>query len=245
MENSAGYLLPHLSSTTALLDVGCGPGTITCDFAERVDSVIGIDVANDVLEKARSEADERALTNVSFEVGSVHELRFADDTFDVVHAHQVLQHLTDPVAAIGELVRVTKPGGIVAVRDADYHAMAWHPSAPELDRWMHLYQAVARANGAEPDAGRRLIEWVLAAGVDRTNVVASADTWLFSAEEERSWWADLWAERTTSSSFAEQARAYGLTTADEQAQLAAGWRRWADEPTGWFIVANGELIIRT
>ena len=100
-ENSAGYLLPHLRPGLALLDVGCGPGTITVDLAARLapGRVLGVDVSADPLDEARSAA-EQAGVPVDFAVGDVYALEAADDSFDVVHAHQVLQHLTDPVAAL-------------------------------------------------------------------------------------------------------------------------------------------------
>jgi ubiquinone/menaquinone biosynthesis C-methylase UbiE len=111
-ENSAGYLLDRLLPEARVLDVGCGPGTITADLAARVPSgeVVGIDAAVDVLSEARAEASRRELSNVRFETGDVYGLAFGDDSFDVVHAHQVLQHLSDPVAALGEMRRVCRPG---------------------------------------------------------------------------------------------------------------------------------------
>ncbi len=243
-ENSAGYLLEHLAGSQTLLDVGCGPATITCDFAERVESVVGIDAANDIVVTATETARARRVENVSIEVGSVYALRFDDDTFDITHAHQVLQHLTDPVAALREMIRVTKPGGLVAVRDADYHAMTWFPAIDELDRWMEIYQGVARRNDAEPNAARHLCAWALEAGVERERITASIDTWLFTQPADRQWWGDLWADRTVASAFGTQALDYALTTADEQQQIADGWRRWIDEPAGWFAVPNGELLIQ-
>ena len=48
---------------------------------------------------------------MTFQVADAYELPFADDAFDVVHAHQVLQHLTDPIAALREMRRVTRPAG--------------------------------------------------------------------------------------------------------------------------------------
>ncbi|MGH3151677.1 MAG: class I SAM-dependent methyltransferase, partial [Streptosporangiaceae bacterium] len=95
-ENSAGYLLPHLTSAARLLDVGCGPGTITADLAARAGEVVAIDAAEDILGQARAEADQRGQANVTFQPGDVYHLDFPDGSFDVVHAHQVLQHLSDP-----------------------------------------------------------------------------------------------------------------------------------------------------
>src|SRR5215217_1213191 len=142
-QNSAAYLLPSLRPGMDLLDVGCGPGTITVDLAARVapGRVAGVDVSADPLEEARAAA-ELAGVDVTFEVGDVYALEAADDSFDVVHAHQVLQHLTDPVAALREMARVCRPGGLVAVRDVDYAATTWFPAAPGLDRWLDLYGRV-------------------------------------------------------------------------------------------------------
>jgi ubiquinone/menaquinone biosynthesis C-methylase UbiE len=243
-ENSAAYLLPHLSSGATVLDIGCGPGTITADLASLVTPgrVTALELTDAALGLARAEIERRGLTTVDFAVGDVHALDFPDDSFDVVHAHQVLQHLSDPVAALVEMRRVCAADGVVAVRDADYAAMTWYPVDPRLDQWLALYQAVARSNGAEPDAGRRLRGWALAAGF--TDVTSSASVWCFSASEERAWWASLWADRVTSSRFAEQAVDRGLATAAELEDIAAGWRDWAEQPDGFFAVLHGEVLAR-
>ena len=131
-ENSAGYLLDALTPDAHVLDVGCGPGTITVDLAARVPEgqVTGIDAADGVLDTARQEAQRRGQENVRFEPGNVYQLGYPDGTFDVVHAHQVLQHLSDPVAALAEMRRVCRPGGLVAARDGDYGGMFWYPAEP-------------------------------------------------------------------------------------------------------------------
>ena len=133
-ENSAAYLLPLLEPGTALLDIGCGPGTITADLAQRVapGPVTAVDASARVLAVARAEADRRGLANVSFAEADVQRLDFADDSFDVVHAHQVLQHVADPVQALREMRRVCRPGGHVAVRDSDYRGFVWYPQPPGL-----------------------------------------------------------------------------------------------------------------
>src|SRR6266849_2800773 len=99
-ENSAAYLLPYLRSGMSLLDVGCGPGTITHDFARRLapGEVIGVDREQAPLAEANALAAETS--NLAFAVGDVYALDFVDASFDIVHAHQLLQHLTDPVAAL-------------------------------------------------------------------------------------------------------------------------------------------------
>ena len=129
-ENSCGYLLPHLAPGHRLVDVGAGPGTITADLAERVapGRVTAVEATEEALALSRAELGGRGI-DADFVVGDVHALDLPDDTFDVVHAHQVLQHVADPVRALRELRRVCRPGGVVAVRDSDYSAFAWFPRA--------------------------------------------------------------------------------------------------------------------
>lgn len=241
-ENSARYLLDHLAPHMSLLDVGCGPATITCDLSGLVAWVVGIEPNEGILREAEETRRQRNADNVSFEVGSVEALAFTDGSFDVTHAHQVLQHLSDPVAALREMARVTTSGGLVAVRDADYHAMSWYPELPGLDEWMGMYQAVARRNGAEPDAARRLLSWAAAAGLD--DLDATVDSWLFYTSEDRRWWGGLWAQRCTQSALAHQAIEYGIATGPDLSRIAAAWTEWSEHPQAWFVVPNGELIAR-
>jgi SAM-dependent methyltransferase len=242
--NSAGYLLGELHPGLQVLDVGCGPGTITADLAALVapGRVMAVDAAPDVLEQAAAEAAARGLENVDFAVADVNALDFPDNSFDVVHAHQVLQHLGDPVRALREMRRVCRPGGVVAARDSDYAAMTWYPAVDGLDRWQRLYQKVARSNGSEPDAGRRLLSWARAAGF--TEVTASADVWCFATPEERIWWSELWAERTVASAYAGRAVEGGHATTAELAGIAEAWREWGRREDGWFSVLHGEVLCR-
>jgi ubiquinone/menaquinone biosynthesis C-methylase UbiE len=241
-ENSAAYLLARLPRTASILDVGCGPGTITAGLAALADqgSVVGIDASSDVLAEARREAESRGLSNVRFDVGDVYRLRFGTGSFDVVHAHQVLQHLSDPVAALREMGRVCREGGIVAARDSDYGGMLWFPDNDELAEWRSLYQRVARAIGGEPDAGRTLLSWAQAAGY--AEIEASASAWCYSNPQDRLWWGTLWAQRLTESSFGDRAVEYGLATRRDLARLADTWTWWAGRVDGWFMVPHGEVI---
>lgn len=246
-ENSAGYLLPHLRPGMTLLDVGCGPGTITADLAELVapGRVVAVDRAEGILEQAAAVAAERGLGDrVEFAVADVHALDYPDDTFDVVHAHQVLQHVGDPVQALREMRRVCRPGGVVAARDGDYGAFFWYPEVPALDEWLRLYRQVARANGGEPDAGRHLKAWARKAGFADDAIRASAGTWCYESAAEREWWGGLWAERAVKSDFAKVAREGGLATAEDLERLAEGWLAWAADADGWLCIPHGEILCR-
>jgi SAM-dependent methyltransferase len=242
VENSAAYLAPYLASGNSVLDVGCGPGTITADIGQRVapGRVLGIDMSSDVIDEARRHAGAGA--NVEFSVGDLYTLDIDDDTFDVVHAHQVLQHLRDPVGGLRQMKRVCKPGGLVAARDGDYGAFRWYPDEPGLDRWLALYRHIARRNGGEPDAGRFLLAWANSAGSE--DVRPGASVWCFATPNDRTWWGGLWADRMTSSAIARQALTEGLATEQELVDIADGWRRWAAHPDAWYAALHGEILCR-
>ena len=242
--NSAAYLLPELKPGQDLLDVGCGPGSITADLAEAVSPgrVTAVDSAAEVLEQARSTVAAAGVAGVVFEVADVHALPYPDDSFDVVHAHQVLQHVADPVQALREMRRVCRPGGVVAARDSDYAAFTWFPEVPALDEWNALYHRVARDNGGEPEAGRMLRAWARAAGFEQ--VASGSGTWCYASDEERAWWGGMWAERITDSAIARQAVERGFATEDDLRRIAAGWRTWSADPDGWFSVLHGEILCR-
>jgi SAM-dependent methyltransferase len=243
-ENSAAYLVPRLRPGDRLLDIGCGPGTLTADLADAVSPgrVVAIDLSPAVVEEAAGHARERGLDNITFEVGDFRHASLSSAMFDVVHAHQVLQHLADPVGALAAMAGLARPGGIVAVRDSDYGAFTWAPADGVLDRWRQIYSAVARRNGAEPDAGRWLLSWAHSAGLHDASYGSS--TWTFATFDDRGWWSGLWADRCLTSSFAEQAVDYGITTATDLQRLAAGWRHWGRNPDAVFVVLHGELIAR-
>jgi len=243
VENSAAYLVPALRPGLDLLDVGCGPGTITIDLARLVapGRVIGIDRSAEIVDVASASASEQGVP-IDFRVGDVYALQLPDASFDVVHAHQLLQHLKDPVGALAELRRVLKPGGVLAVRDGDYACFSWAPSDPLLVRWLELYRAVARRNGGEPDAGRFLKGWALDAGF--RDVRATSSTWTYADPESCAWWGSLWADRCELSPLGDQAIAYGLSTRDELSAIAAAFRTWAAKPDAYFTVPHGEILAR-
>jgi ubiquinone/menaquinone biosynthesis C-methylase UbiE len=242
--HSAAYLLPHLRAGQRVLDVGCGPGTITLDLAEAVGPsgrVLGVENVPEPLAQARSNAAARGDHRTRFELADVMALPYAAGSFDVVHAHQVLQHLTDPVGALREMARVTRPGGLVAVRDVDYASMVWHPASDGMTRWLDVYRRLARLNHAEPDAGRHLVAWAHAAGL--TRLTPSASLWTYATPEQTAWWGGVWARRTLESTFATQALQRGLATRDELDRISDAWRAWSTHPDAWFAMTHAEVLV--
>jgi ubiquinone/menaquinone biosynthesis C-methylase UbiE len=240
LENSAAYLLPHLSPDFHVLDVGCGPGTITADFASRVTHVTAVEHTSAALDLARAEMAGR--TNVSYVVTDAHALDLPDDSFDVVHAHQVLQHVHDPVQALSEMRRVCKPGGLVAVRDSDYLGFTWFPQIPAFDEWMRLYQEAALANGGEPQAGRRLLSWARAAGF--TGITPSSSTWCFANPQDRQYWGGMWTDRILQSALTTQLLDSGMATLPELQAISEAFRSWISDEDGWFSILHGEILAR-
>ncbi len=237
-EEAAAFLIPSLRPGMRLLDAGCGPGSITAGLVKYVapGEVVGVDAEPGILETARGLAE--GTPNLSFEEGSVYALPYEDDSFDVAYAHQLMQHLVDPAAAMREMGRVVRPGGFVAVRDSDYQTMICHPRTEAIEEWRALYTEVVRRNGADANAGRRIPSWLARAGFEQVEVSTTVAMMRDPAEVLN--WGDSWAERVTSSALAEQALAYGLATREDLERIAAGWRAWARDAEALFLFVHVE-----
>ncbi|EXJ92630.1 hypothetical protein A1O3_01182 [Capronia epimyces CBS 606.96] len=244
-QDSAAFLLPHIRPTDTILDVGCGPGTITADLAALVPQgkVIGSDAVEGVLTQARQVAAERGLTNVAFETADANSLPYPDDSFDIVYCHQVLQHVKDPVGILREMRRVAKPGGRVAAREADYKAWAWYPELPEISRWADLYQKVAKSNGGEPNAGRYCHVWARQAGFTPHDIDASWDSWRYTGERVRHF-SLSWTGRILQPGFATTAVREGFTTDDEIKAISEAWRFWGTQEDALMVIPHGQILCR-
>ncbi|MFC4335281.1 methyltransferase domain-containing protein [Salininema proteolyticum] len=245
-ENSAAYLIPELEPDHFLLDVGCGPGTITADLARLVrwGRVVAVDREPAIVGRAAEHLAANGVHNAELRTADVLDLPFPDNAFDVAHAHQVLQHVSRPVDALRELRRVVRPGGLIAVRDADYGAMTWFPPDLDMETWRTLYQEIARSCGGEPNAARRLKAWCVEAGIETEDIAMTTSAWTYSTPEELEWWCGLWAERLESSELAAIAVEKGFASLGDLGRLAEAWRLWSQDPEAWFMVPHGEILAR-
>ncbi|MFA4841367.1 MAG: class I SAM-dependent methyltransferase [Agrococcus sp.] len=241
VENSAAYLSPLLAPGMRVLDVGCGPGSISIDLARRVGrggSVVGIDMSAEVVEIARRAAKEAGVSNLQFRVGDAYDPA-PGERFDIVHAHQVLQHLGDPV---GALTAWRKVGGLVAARDVIYSATTIHPLTPELVRWRELVLALQTANGGDGDAGAKLKAWARAAGF--AQVETDVETWCFESARGRAFWGGQWQERALHSAFADGTERHGLADAREREAISTAWAAWTADEDGWMAMLHGWILAR-
>jgi ubiquinone/menaquinone biosynthesis C-methylase UbiE len=173
----AACLLPHLKKGMTLLDCGCGPGTITLGLAEAVapGQVVGLDLEASQITLARKLAEERKLKTVDFKVGSVYELPFPHQSFDAVFAHALIEHLGDPLAALRELRRVLKPGGVAGISSPDWSGNLMAPVNEGAQQFIEVYKRLQIRNGGNPYVGRELGQLMKEAGFSAVSVTAMYD----------------------------------------------------------------------
>jgi SAM-dependent methyltransferase len=239
--NSAAYLEPLVEPGMRILDVGCGPGSITIDLARRAGDaglVVGIDASAEVVATAREAAARAGVVNAVFEVGDAYDPT-PGERYDIVHAHQVLQHLGDPVGALRAWRGV---GDVVAARDVVYSATTIHPLTPELLRWRELVLRLQAANGGDGDAGAKLKAWARAAGF--TSVETDVETWCFETQRGRDFWGGQWVERALHSAFADGTERLGLADAAERQAISDAWAAWQSDEDGWMAMLHGWILAR-
>ncbi len=238
----AAFFLPFIKPGMRLLDVGCGPGSITSGLAQRVEpaDTIGIDPSPDVIETAHSLLDRKSVKHLTFEVGDIYKTRFAAEAFDAVFAHQVLQHLPDPVDALRRMQTLLKPGGVLGVRDVDWGSTTFYPENHGMRRFLTLYYELARRNGGEANAGRYLRRWLREAGFSETRVTTATVSYTDPAATRD--WGETYAERTLQSNLADRAVEYGIATRSELEDIAAAWRTWGRDPDALFCFSHTQVV---
>ncbi|WP_181256629.1 class I SAM-dependent methyltransferase [Merismopedia glauca] len=140
------------------LDLGCGTGMTSGEIARFVDpgEVVGVDLSEAMVEKARWLQEREKISNLSFQPGSAEDLPFAEGSFDFVYARLLFQHLPQPERALANIYRILKPGGIFCGIDVDHSWFALHPE-PESFTQLCKQLVIAQQNqGGDPFVGRKL-----------------------------------------------------------------------------------------
>lgn len=253
-------LLPHLTASSHVLDVGCGHGELTHLLAAHVaglggqaSQVVGVDLSFDsdaTSHPTSPTTPDGTHTQPAFTEGSILDLPFINDSVDVILASQVLHHVTDPVAALRECSRVLRPGGIILARDLDFGAMTWYPPHPGLSRWRAVFTVAASLENMEPNGGRHLPTWCTKAGLDIEHV--GGDLRTYGTPDSRAAFAEKWSDRVDEDRFRDKAaRALddpdgptGAMATSAIEQMLAGWREWSETPGAVMTMPIIEVLAR-
>ena len=244
----AAHLLPHLEPGMRLLDLGCGPGTISVGLADAVapGALHGIDMEETQIEMAQAAAAAGGHENATFQTGDATALPFEDASFDVIHCHALLNHAPDTTAVLAEMRRVLKPGGLVAAREVIGDSSLFEPAlrigGTGSDAAWGTFLTLLKANGGHPQMGKELKGALVAAGF--TDIRASASFECYNSADDLAFLNGLitgwfFAPRTM-----EAAIVHGVAS---EAQFD-GWRRsleqWMGEPGAFAAFAWGEAVGR-
>ncbi|MEN8445110.1 MAG: methyltransferase domain-containing protein [Cyanobacteria bacterium J06555_13] len=152
-----------IASGQQVLDLGCGSGIITHELAKQVypSEVTGLDLSKKLLARGRqalfeSDQGEFSQINATFQQGSVYQLPFHEESFDIVYARFVFQHLDEPMEALSNIWRILKPGGLLCILDIDRN---WSSLYPEPETSLLLKQAIVDkqlSQGGDPWVGSKL-----------------------------------------------------------------------------------------
>ena len=239
---NAAHLLPRLQSGQRLLDFGCGPGTITMGLAEAVypGDVHGIDMEESQIELARAAAASSGHNNATFHVGNVYELPFEDNYFDAAHCHAVLMHVPETQRALQEVMRVLKPGGIIASREMIARASFSEPTSPNMREAWETFGKLLTANGGHPAMGTELKTRLLDAGF--TDIQAGGSFDFFGSTSDIAFLHAFICDWFFTPRVVGAATQFGLATQEQFDQWRIELDQWKDEPGAVGGLAFGEAI---
>ena len=240
--NSAPYLLPHLKPGMRVLDVGCGPGTISVGLAKAVEpgELHGIDMEESQVELAAAAAREGGHSNARFQVADAASLPFPDDHFDVVHCYAVLTHIPDTMAALAEIKRVLKTGGILGAREIIVDSSFIEPDIGNLSRGFAMLSAVLIANDGHPQMGKELRARFSEAGF--VDIESNGSFQSFGSPSSIAAFAGLLINYLFGPTFADPAVSHGIATREELDEWREAAVVWRGQPGAFATFANGDAI---
>lgn len=241
VQGTCAYMVDKLKPDMHILDVGCGPGSITIGLARLVPdgSVLGIDRVEETLARARAQPD--APKNLSFATGDAMALDFADNAFDVVHTSQVVGHMQDPVHVLKEFHRVLKPGGFLACREGDHDSAAVYPESEGLRLWRDMSLKIHRSIGCPDNCGRHLKAYALAAGFAPEKSRLGMSTIVYEGPTAFATAQTILDQLDEDQVMREKAFAAGADESMYQVMYDA-WDAWRRDPACVYAAMCGELV---
>ena len=241
-ETHAAHLLPHLKPGSRVLDLGCGPGTISVGLAKAVEpgELHGIDMEESQIMVARASAQAGEHMNATFHVGDATDLPFDDGYFDAVHTHAVLMHVPDTEKTLSEVMRVLKPGGVLASREMITEASFVGPEEAVDDSAWQTFGRLISARSGHPNMGRDLKHVFVTAGF--VNVEASGSFDIFDSPVDVSFFHAFVNQWFLSDEVVGPATQFGLATKEQFDKWRDDMDRWDGHPGAIGAVAFGEAI---
>ncbi|MEM7172947.1 MAG: methyltransferase domain-containing protein [Pseudomonadota bacterium] len=236
------FVLPYLRDGMALLDCGCGPGSITIGLAQAIPQghVTGIDLAPSQVKAARATASVQGVGNVTFESCDVYQLPFPDRTFDGVFSHALMEHMSDPLAVLKEMRRVLKPGGIAAIRSIDLGGTVIAPEDAAVIRAHDLWVQFRRYCGGDPLIGRRLRGWLRQGGFSKTIGTMASETW--GTAERCQAIASIMLDEFTGPRITKAALQEGWADQARMDEAAQALKDWGEHPDALMSYLWGEAV---
>ena len=238
----AAYLLPYLRPGLRVLDFGCGPGTVSVGLAEAIapGELHGVDMEESQVNLARAVTEAGGRDNAVFHLGDVTALPFEDGFFDVAHCHNVLMHVPDTHAALTEVKRVLKPGGIIGCREMICGSSFTHPDFGILQKSWDMFTDLLEADDGHAQMGKDIKTHLLDAGF--ANIRMNASFTVYSTPEEVVFAHRLANQWLLSPEIMEAAIKYGAATEKLRHDIRIAYDKWVGHPGAFAAIAYGEAV---
>lgn len=232
------------SDASNILEIGCGVGAqikILCRKYPKA-TVHGVDISDKQIERAESLlAEEKLNGKVILGTAPANELPYDDNSFDAIFICFVLEHLSDPVAAVAEAKRVLKDGGTLVCTEVFNDALYVYPTSPAITRYWHAFNIMQRDIGGDPNIGIRLCNIMIQAGIE-VQCMSDASYMLdqrMSDQRERNRYFDHWYANFMSAK--DQLIDEGRIPADLVKQFDKEYSKLRDAKDAVFLYSNRQV----
>ncbi len=241
-EGNARFFLDHLKPGMSVLDMGCGPGSITVGIAAAVapGEVVGIDIEPSQIMLGRDRAASLGLQNCRFETGSVYDLPFGDRTVDAVFGHTILMQFRDLDPVLGEIKRVLKPGGLIGFREIDIGASLFHSETSAIRDVMTILRRSILHNDGNPDIGRALPRLLADAGFNIRSAAAAYNC--ATTPEAKAGMYEMMAQLWKQSEFVARAESDGWISPSARRAMTDRLEQEAGDPGSFSGTTYAEVV---
>jgi 2-polyprenyl-3-methyl-5-hydroxy-6-metoxy-1,4-benzoquinol methylase len=242
LANSHPTLARLLAPGTSVLDVGCGPGTLTAEIAHRVHPapVVGMDVNPEMVHAAEATHPPSAVPNLVFYVGDIRQSAWEGE-FAIAAATRVLQWLPDPDVAVARMASAVEPGGLVVLRDYDHTRAEWTDAPAEWSTFHAAFLAWRAAGALDNAIARRLPALSDAAHLGRV-VVTPEITTVRAGEPDFFRVAGTW--RMVIASRGPHLVHAGYLTESQRASALDAYTAWMQEPDAALTLHETSVVAR-